>query len=129
MISAYLDALLINGFVPQTQYHFEDPAFKPREGTNVDAQNIKETFESINFRVDLHQDLRKRDIVRVIGHICDTTEDLSCVALIILSHGDERGYVEAFDGPYSLKSVVLEPLSRCKNIEGKAKMVFVQACR
>lgn len=59
-----------------------------------------------------------------------TTEEdsLSCLALFILTHGEENGILHSFDKPYRLdRSVVGELLpEKCPALAGKPKLIFIQ---
>ena len=105
---------------------FWPPNRPPKDGRRPKDERLRVGDELGN---DLGHDLGGQKTYWIATQICDAKDDLSCVAVFVLSHGDERGYVNAFDVAYSLKLAVLEPLSRCRNLEGKAKMVFVQVCR
>ena len=57
--------------------------------------------------------------------------DLACLALFILTHGEENGILHAYDSVYSLNKHIIPELlpDKCKSLAGKPKMIFIQACQ
>lgn len=46
--------------------HFTQPNLSVRNGTNVDAENLRETFELLGFDVTIHKDLIFSDLEYVV---------------------------------------------------------------
>ena len=57
--------------------------------------------------------------------------DLSCLALFILTHGEENGKLHAYDRTFNLNEDIIDKLlpQHCPNLAGKPKLVFIQACQ
>ena len=58
-------------------------------------------------------------------------KDLSCLAIFILTHGEEKGELYAYDSNFYLNKDIIEELlpMNCPGLAGKPKLVFVQACQ
>jgi hypothetical protein len=71
--------------------------------------------------------LSVNEIRNVIFEI-QRSENLSCLALFILTHGEENGLLFGRDTNYRLnKDIVNELLPQtCRSLAGKPKMIFVQ---
>jgi len=46
--------------------HFNQPNLSVRNGTNVDAENLRDTFDLLGFEVTIHKDLIYSDLEYVI---------------------------------------------------------------
>jgi hypothetical protein len=57
--------------------------------------------------------------------------DLSCLALFILTHGEEDGKLYCRDEHYYLNRDVVKELlpDKAKHLAGRPKMIFIQACQ
>ena len=55
-------------------------------------------------------------------------EDLSCLALFILTHGEENGLLFGYDTSYRLNRDIVQELlpQQCPGLVGKPKFIFVQ---
>jgi hypothetical protein len=111
------------------QYKFEDNNVERRDGTLKDAKDLTATLKSIGFKIKCFQDLCLYEIKREMKKIRKTKKNVACIVIVILSHGDEDGFIHCYDSKYSLRSVIVNELADCKNLAGKAKIVVVQACR
>ena len=51
--------------------------------------------------------------------------------MFILTHGEEKGTLHAYDKKFNLNKDIIEKLlpTNCKHLAGKPKLVFVQACQ
>ena len=58
-------------------------------------------------------------------------QDISALAVFILSHGEDNGTVFANDGMYRVDHDILYHLSadKCPHLAAKPKLIFVQACQ
>ena len=58
-------------------------------------------------------------------------KDLSCLALFILTHGEKEGTLFTYDGQLNLNKDIIDKIlpTNCKELAGKPKLVFVQACQ
>lgn len=102
----------------------------PRPGTEKDVKNIKETFEKLKFKVEALEDPTLKTIKKKISDI-QNRKNLSILALFILTHGDENGFLEANDSGYYLKETILNELlpEVCPTLAGRPKLIFIQACQ
>ena len=102
-----------------------------RSGTESDAQVIASTFKKIGFELHTYDDLRVDDIRRVIRDVQTSSEELACLAVFILTHGEENGILHAYDDPYRLDKEIINELlpDRCPTLAGKPKLIFIQACQ
>ena len=102
-----------------------------RPGTEADAQVIDQTFKDIGFEPHTYDDLSVNDIRRVIRNVQTSREDIACLAVFILTHGEENGILHAYDDPYRLDKEIINELlpDRCPTLVGKPKLIFVQACQ
>ncbi|OCT99585.1 hypothetical protein XELAEV_18005367mg [Xenopus laevis] len=101
-----------------------------RNGTDVDARRLHETFTSLGYKVKVLNDQRCNDI---FGHLKKMSEEdhskRSSFACAILSHGED-GLIYGVDGPIPVKNLTdLFRGDRCKTLVGKPKIFFIQACR
>ena len=102
-----------------------------RKGTEYDVKAIKGVFgKHLGFKVIEHHDLTVAGIRLAMAEL-QAMPDISCVAIFILTHGKVGGVLEAYDTPYSLQRDVISELLpyNCRNLAGKPKMIFVQACQ
>jgi hypothetical protein len=128
--------------------HFSQPNLSVRNGTNVDAENLRETFELLGFDVTIHKDLifsdleyvvEKSEIIHESGmkqianlHSLFTAaklnhEDNDCIIIIVLSHGEDK-ILYAKDTSY--KPEILWSAftaDKCPTLAGKPKLFFIQA--
>ncbi|XP_077983419.1 caspase-7-like [Glandiceps talaboti] len=103
---------------------------KQRVGTKVDAENVKSSFRRLGFDVTQNDDLTVHKMIALLEKVSkDDHRDHDCIAIIILSHGEEDvvygtdGYVEVDQ----LTSYFSE--DNCPSLAGKPKLFFMQACR
>jgi len=73
-----------------------------RRGTNKDCQAITRTFENLGFEVQQHDDLTNDKFKKKLDKI-GKQNDLSCLALFILTHGEKKGTIYTYDGELNLK--------------------------
>ena len=61
----------------------------------------------------------------------ELTEQLSALAVFILSHGEDNGTIFAQDSMYRVDHDILFQLTadKCQYLAGKPKLIFVQACQ
>ena len=61
----------------------------------------------------------------------DNRKDISCLALFILTHGEKEGTLFTYDGQLNLNKDIIDKIlpTNCKELAGKPKLVFVQACQ
>ena len=103
-----------------------------RRGTESDCQAIEKTFkQTLGFDVHTYDDLSVDRIRNVIRDIQTEEVELACLAVFILTHGEENGILHSYDSSYKLdKEIISELLPEpCPSLAGKPKMIFVQACQ
>ncbi|XP_066586939.1 caspase-1-like [Prorops nasuta] len=103
---------------------------KPRSGTNVDCENLKETLKNLGFEVkDIHNS-NHRDIVRNLETVAAMDHSShDCLIITVLSHG-ELGLLYAHDTPYKAESIwSYFTADKCPTLAGKPKLFFIQACQ
>ncbi len=66
--------------------------------------------------------------VRTALNLIQNRADLACLALFILTHGEEDGKLFSHDGPYHLNRDVVNELlpDQAKHLAGRPKMIFIQ---
>ncbi len=105
-----------------------------RQGTEADCEAIKEAFGlGAGFRVEILTDKTFDEIKQLVRQLQanEAKEHLSCLALFVLTHGEENGVLYASDVQYRLDRHLIEELvpERCPSLAGKPKMIFIQACQ
>ena len=102
-----------------------------RRGTEVDVKSIQQTFKSLDWSVDLYNDLKVAEIRKVILERVQISQtEISALAIFILSHGEDNGTIFASDYPFRVDHDILFPLAadKCPGLAGKPKLIFVQVC-
>ena len=57
-------------------------------------------------------------------------DNLSCLVIFVLTHGEENGHLHAFDDTFCIKDIIRNIIpTKCPGLAGKPKLVFVQACQ
>ncbi|XP_040274658.1 caspase-3-like [Bufo bufo] len=101
-----------------------------RNGTDLDANRLYNTFKSLGYKVDVYNDQKCADIY---GRLKKVSEDdhskRSSFVCALLSHGED-GKLYGVDDCLPIKSLTnLFRGDRCKSLVGKPKLFFIQACR
>ena len=80
------------------------------------------------FQVKIYDDLPYDRIMTTLRSLQTTDDSLSCLALFILTHGEENGILHSYDKPYRLdKNIIHELLpANCPGLSGKPKLLFIQ---
>jgi hypothetical protein len=109
---------------------FKQNRMPERKGTEKDVQAISQTFAQLNFDPEVVDNPTHTQILGKLESI-QKLKNLSCLALFILSHGEENGVLHSYDGTYTLhKHIVPELLpENCPSLAGKPKLIFIQACQ
>jgi hypothetical protein len=104
-----------------------------RTGSEIDVENIAATLERLNFEVrEPLVDLTARKMIVRLDEVAETVDfsNYSCFACFIMSHGDSHGAVYGIDwNTVDLERDIVSIFRECKQLEGKPKLFFVQACR
>ena len=101
-----------------------------RAGSEIDVENVKNTFQKFNFEIDLHLDKTAEDMLQLVKQYAqrDYTND-SCIIFFIMSHGQEQGKILASDEKVVNLNDFIQPFKHVKTLAQKPKLFFVQACR
>lgn len=104
-----------------------------RKGTELDVDAIIKTFSALSWKVEVYNDSTTSDIRAVLTElqVSEETDQLSALAVFILSHGEDNGTVFAQESMYRVDHDVLFQLTadKCPYLAGKPKLIFVQACQ
>jgi len=104
----------------------------PRNGTEVDVRSIEGTFKSLDWDVTTYTDstvAQIRDII--LKEVQLSEQEVSALAIFILSHGEDNGTIFASDYPFRVDHDILGQLTadKCPRLVGRPKLLFVQACQ
>ncbi|KAA0713234.1 Caspase-8 [Triplophysa tibetana] len=104
-------------------------SMKEREGSDEDQKSLDRVFSWLGFTVLVHKDktaAQMRDLLKDLGR----TVNGDCFVCCILSHGRSDG-VYGTDKNIVSVDEIREPFngSNCRNLAGKPKLFFIQACR
>ncbi|XP_032715969.1 caspase-8 isoform X1 [Lontra canadensis] len=106
-------------------------SIKDRNGTDLDADALCQTFSELHFEIVPFRDSTAKkicDVLKSYQSMDHTTRD--CFICCILSHGD-KGIIYGCDGQevpiYELTSYFTG--SKCPSLAGKPKVFFIQACQ
>ncbi|XP_028657950.1 caspase-3-like [Erpetoichthys calabaricus] len=101
-----------------------------RNGTDVDAAQLRQTFKKLGYKVKVDNDLKCAEIVNNLKKVAseDHTNEASLVCAL-LSHGDD-GKIYGTDGFLDVKILTdFFKGDKCRSLVGKPKLFFIQACR
>ncbi|XP_059489241.1 uncharacterized protein LOC132204636 [Neocloeon triangulifer] len=114
-------------------YKFDVYGLPKREGTDRDKTALVDAFKKHAFHVpNIEDDLCISDIEYTIKKEIVNADhsDSDCVAIAILSHGNEGDMVYAKDRKYSLSKLSdMLTADKCPALAGKPKLFFIQACK
>ncbi|XP_033838949.1 caspase-8 [Periophthalmus magnuspinnatus] len=104
---------------------------KKRAGTHEDARTLHETFTSLGFNVEIHQDLTSaqiKDLLRSKGSRNFHNDD--ALVVCVLSHG-EYGCIFGTDEIKVFIRELTQPFTslQAPTLAGKPKLFFIQACQ
>ncbi|PAA61954.1 hypothetical protein BOX15_Mlig031854g1, partial [Macrostomum lignano] len=101
-----------------------------REGSDVDASSIENSFRRLGFDVRTFRDLTASNLLDVLREFrLKNHSNNDCFAVVLLSHGYE-GHFYAKDRDLPIDFVVRQfKPDACKTLAGKPKLFFIQACR
>ena len=107
-------------------------ALETREGSEKDVAELDQLFKSLKFEVQIKQDLGKKQLFSTLKEVANANHsEHDCFVLCLMSHGEKGGHILCSGGGTIRIDEVLEMFNsvNCKTLEGKPKVVFVQACR
>ena len=126
-------AIIINN------HHFHDPKFPHRTGTDKDAKDLSELFESLEFTVKSYPDLtvqQMRDVLISAAKMDHTKHD--CIIVSVLTHGGEcklYGVDRKHDSKDPNNALLIEDFTtyldgkHCPSLIGKPKVFILQTCK
>ncbi|XP_076464600.1 uncharacterized protein LOC143296434 isoform X2 [Babylonia areolata] len=102
-----------------------------REGTNVDRDKLKETFERLNFQVIGYDNCTDYDMLQIMQRVA--VQDhlyFDCFVCCILTHG-VLGALYGVNGMTVPIRDMTSPFrsQACPSLAGKPKLFFMQACQ
>ncbi|XP_020287962.1 caspase-1-like [Pseudomyrmex gracilis] len=103
---------------------------KPRSGTNVDCENLKNVFANLGFEVNDYHNITHKDMVRQLERVAEMDHsDHDCLVVIVLSHGEQH-LLYAHDNSYKADLLWNHFTGdKCPTLAGKPKLFFIQACQ
>lgn len=101
-----------------------------RKGTEKDVEVLETLFKSIGYEVDVHNDLKSNDILRILNSLRNRDySDCNVFVICVLSHGDGE-LIWAKDQMYMTSQLYDSFTERlCPSLAGKPKLFFIQACK
>ena len=93
---------------------------------------IRKTFEHLNFKVKIFQDLKYKKIKLKINEILNSEEcdKHDCFVLYIHSHGKEEGFITTNNRTMKFHEIYdLLSNAKCKKFINKPKLLFFDCCR
>lgn len=111
-------------------YKFEND-FLERKGSDIDADELLNTFRQLNYKIESHEDISSHQIIEVIDTLSQQDHSrYSSVVICILSHGGLRSVYGVDEFPVPVRNLTEKFTgSNCKSLAGKPKLFVVQACR
>ena len=110
---------------------FQDPSFN-RPGSDRDGQGLAAVFEQLSFVVHTYVNLTSYDMEKVFNEASEKqSRQYDCFVAIILTHGWKQNLLYGVDNGYvSLDNIISKFNNQnCKELIGKPKLFFIQACR
>ncbi|XP_063379336.1 uncharacterized protein LOC134666114 [Cydia fagiglandana] len=102
-----------------------------RRGTALDVAALESTFKQFRFDVTTHNDLTVNDLFTELKKF--SRRDFSargCLCVAILTHGQDHGYLTAFDTRYCERDVIACFDARLNpTLVAKPIIFLIQACR
>ncbi|KAK3914909.1 Caspase-8 [Frankliniella fusca] len=113
---------------------YNDAKHSRRNGSKVDRDRLKDTFELLNFNVVCYDDLPSKEVCRKIqNHLkefCLSAKQKKverCFIVAILAHGQEDGLIGTDECVIEWKAIRQE--LRSANTVGLPRMLLIQACK
>lgn len=100
----------------------------PREGTDVDRDALKKLFQKLQFKVEIHNNITKREIRNITAKFASADHsNYDAFIFTILTHGEDS-LVYGTDGTISIIDITSKFKSNA-SLAGKPKIFFFQACQ
>merc|ERR1712159_472860 len=118
---------IINNYEFQATTGKED---KHLNGYVFDVKSIIETFDGLNFKVQLEENITALKIRRKCFEWSQMDfSETGCVVLFILSHGHENGVIFGTGFGEILIGEIISIFTSCEKLKHVPKLIFIQACR
>ncbi|XP_055070285.2 caspase-3 [Misgurnus anguillicaudatus] len=100
-----------------------------RKGSDVDQNSLEKVFKWLGFDVVVHRDKTAAQMKALLQDLGKKVNG-DCFICCILSHGNKDG-ISGIDSRTVNVNDIREPFDgiNCKNLAGKPKLFFIQACR
>ena len=99
----------------------------PRNGTDVDAEALDKLFNALHFKSVIYHNKTSEDIIAIFDQYASMDHsDYDCIICAVLTHGEE-GLIYSTNGKIMIKELTTK--FRSKNLHGKPKLFFFQACQ
>ena len=125
-------AVIINNKKFEPNPDLPDLKLSKRVATDTDEKNLSRTFRFLGYNVEMYREPKAKEMLQIFENIASvrsaelaTHDSFVCC---ILSHGKE-GKIFASDSKLVDLDDIASVLKSCKNLHGKPKMFFIQACR
>ncbi|XP_063621822.1 caspase-6-like [Cydia splendana] len=102
-----------------------------RQGTALDVAALERTFKQFRFDVTTHNDLTEKGLFVELKKFSRRDFSASgCLCVAILTHGQDHGYLRAFDTRYCERDVIACFDARLNpSLVAKPIIILIQACR
>ncbi|XP_050392543.1 caspase-1 [Patella vulgata] len=101
-----------------------------RHGAKHDREKMESCFRYLNFDVVVHKECTAEEIFLYLDQEAERDHvDEDCLVCIFMSHGSD-GQINARDNSIQISTIMDYFNSKsCPSLEGKPKLLFVNACR
>ncbi|XP_065917252.1 caspase-3-like [Dysidea avara] len=124
-------AFIVNNYEFSFTHHVEK-ALPNREGSLVDENNLRITWECLGYKVQVLKNLKASELLQQLMQIAlHSHENYDSFVCCILSHGNVGG-IYGTDGElveFSEIFKLFQGKNYCPSLVGKPKLFFIQACR
>ncbi|CAD7011335.1 unnamed protein product [Ceratitis capitata] len=104
--------------------------FEKRDGSDYDANIVREAFEKYKLKVDTIKNPTVKKIKDTVKSMTKKDySNYSCLIIVILSHGTFNDSVAASDAEYNINETILYPILDIPSLKEKPKIFIIQACK
>ncbi|XP_068145587.1 caspase-1 [Drosophila tropicalis] len=108
---------------------FDNPK-KERHGSDKDVKALEKAFQKFKCKVKVITDASVNEVKRTVNDLKQANfEEHSALVIVVLSHGNRNDKIMGRDSKYSLNDDVLFPILLNRTLDGKPKILIVQACK
>ena len=108
------------------------PGHRERHGAKVDEEKIERLFDELHFKVESWRNLSGLEILKQSCEMAARDHSkYGAFVFWIMSHGDEKDVVYGVDDTEVAVKCLMSQFksTKCKSLENKPKLFFIQACR